>query len=62
MRFGNTLNQIEATIPDRILEILSAHHTPRSPMPAEERSIANGIRSVLKVILIIAGGIVLPVP
>lgn len=45
-----------------MLEILIAHHTPTIPNPMADNTIAIGIRNELKVMLMIAGGTVRPVP
>ena len=45
-----------------MLDILIAHQTPTIPSPIADKAIAIGIRSELKVMLIIAGGTVRPVP
>ena len=55
-------NQTNATIPFSILERLIAHHTPVIPNPVAVNPIANGMRRLLNVILMIAGGTVRPVP
>ena len=62
MRFCRIRNQIKETIPFKVLEILMAHQTPLTPSPAAVSPIANGTRSRLNVILMMAGGTVRPVP
>jgi len=49
-------------IPFSMLEILIAHHTLLMPHPSEMKHIAKGIRRVFRMMLTIAGGMVLPVP
>lgn len=55
-------NQINATTPFSILDKLIAHQTPATPAPNAVSPMAIGTRKVLKVILMIAGGTVRPVP
>ena len=55
-------NQTNDTTPFNILEMLMAHQTPLTPSPAAVSPIANGMRSVLNVMLMMAGGTVRPVP
>ena len=53
---------MNATIPFNILEILIAHQTPVMPSPIAVSAIASGIRRLLNVMLMMAGGTVRPVP
>ena len=55
-------NQMNATIPFSILEMLIAHQTPVMPSPIAVNPIAIGIRRLLNVMLMMAGGSVRPVP
>lgn len=55
-------NQANATIPFSMLEMLIAHQTPAIPSPIVVNPIAIGIRKLLNVMLMIAGGTVWPVP
>lgn len=53
---------MNATIPFCILEMLIAHQTPVMPNPIAVNPIAIGIRRLLNVMLMMAGGSVRPVP
>ena len=53
---------MNATIPFSILEMLIAHQTPVIPSPIAVNPIAIGIRRLLNVMLMMAGGIVRPCP
>lgn len=53
---------MNATIPFSILEMLIAHQTPVMPSPIAVNPIAIGIRRLLNVMLMMAGGSVRPVP
>ena len=53
---------MNATIPFSILEMLIAHQTPVIPSPIAVNPIAIGIRRLLNAMLMMAGGIVRPVP
>lgn len=53
---------MNATIPFSILEMLIAHQTPVMPSPIVVNPIAIGIRRLLNVMLMMAGGSVRPVP
>ena len=56
------LNHKKDVTPFNILVRLTAHHTPAIPRPAVASTIASGMRKVLNVMLMIAGGIVRPMP
>lgn len=60
--FCKIRNQMNATIPFSILEMLIAHQTPVMPSPIAVNPIAIGIRRLLNVMLMMAGGSVRPVP
>lgn len=53
---------MNATIPFSILEMLIAHQTPVIPHPIAVSPIAIGMRRLLNVMLMMAGGTVRPVP
>ena len=54
--FCKIRNQMNATIPFSILEMLIAHQTPVMPSPIAVNPIAIGIRRLLNVMLMMAGG------
>ena len=60
--FCKKRNQMNATIPFSILEMLIAHQTPVIPHPIAVSPIAIGMRRLLNEMLMIAGGTVRPVP
>src|SRR5690606_17675812 len=60
-RFCKIRYQPNEMIPLKKEVMVMAHHTPVTPMRVP-RTMASGIRSVLKTMLVTAGGVVLPNP
>ena len=60
--FCKIRNQANKTIPFSMLEMLIAHQTPAIPSPIAVSPIAIGMRRLLNVMLMMAGGTVRPVP
>ena len=61
-RFLSTSNQMKEVMPFIILLALMAHQTPAIPKPSEVKRMAIGILRLLNVMLMMAGGMVRPVP
>ena len=56
------MKTVKKMIPFTMLEIVSAHQIPFSPMAVPPRSMASGIRAAVKIMVMTDASMVFPIP